>query len=190
MARVIFYYENGRLPLGEIMSAFPDEIGEIVPSVIRRLEDELRPYEEARTMKAYYAMTAGLPGWFANKLGDAEIPKDRMRLLKDSRWLMKSNRIEGIGGKPNRRAVLPVEIVKQIPIVELHAFQNLKKIRNKYMASCPLGHEDKTPSFLIDDKNNFYCFSCHAKGDGIEFIKKLHNLDFVSAVKYMQGLKQ
>ena len=49
------------------------------------------------------------------------------------------------------------------------------------MAICPF-HNDKNPSMSI--KNNFYyCFSCHAHGDVIDFVMKTKGLDFKSAVK-------
>lgn len=47
---------------------------------------------------------------------------------------------------------------------------------------CPF-HEDKTPSLKIyDNKKGFYCFSCNFGGSPIDFIMKLFDLDFRSAV--------
>ena len=43
------------------------------------------------------------------------------------------------------------------------------------MAICPF-HDDKDPSLsLSDEKNVFNCFGCGAKGDIIEFIRRLEN---------------
>lgn len=175
----IAQYQNDRLPLGEILEAFPEEITEIVPKQTIRLKRELSTCEEAKTMRIYYAMSAGLPGWFAKKLGEEEIPKELTRILRESRWLM-----DAINN--NTKEELPVAQVKAIPITRLHDFVELKKRGNKYSASCPF-HKDKTPSFLINENNLFYCFSCHAKGDAIEFYKKLHNVSFPDAVKAMKA---
>lgn len=46
------------------------------------------------------------------------------------------------------------------------------KVKNG-LAICPF-HEDTNPSLsLSDDKNVFYCFGCNAKGDIIEFVRRL-----------------
>ena len=53
-------------------------------------------------------------------------------------------------------------------------------------APCPF-HNEKTPSFHVHQKwNRFYCFGCGAKGDSIEFIRKLNGLGFQESVKYLQ----
>ena len=52
---------------------------------------------------------------------------------------------------------------------------------------CPF-HSEKTPSFVVyPDTQSFYCFGCGAGGDVITFIKKINNLDYVEAVKYLAG---
>lgn len=187
MAGKILYYENGRLPLGVILSEFPDEIAEIVPSVVKALEMELRPYEEARTMKAYYAMTAGLPGWFASKLGEEEIPKDRMRLLKESRWLMKTNRIDGIGGKPNYKGFVPLDMLKGIPIESLVDLQGVKRVGGKIKAFCPFKHKEPTYKFVINENNTFHCFNCGGEpGTAIDFVMKYHNKDLRGAIQFLK----
>ena len=52
---------------------------------------------------------------------------------------------------------------------------------------CPF-HSEKTPSFVVyPETQSFYCFGCGAGGDVITFIKKINNLDYVEAVKYLAG---
>lgn len=52
---------------------------------------------------------------------------------------------------------------------------------------CPF-HSEKTPSFVVyPDTQSFYCFGCGAGGDVITFIKKINNLDYVEAVKFLAG---
>ncbi len=53
------------------------------------------------------------------------------------------------------------------------------------MGLCPF-HSEKTPSFHVhEDKGFFKCFGCNEAGDGITFIMKHRNLDYVDAVTYL-----
>lgn len=79
-----------------------------------------------------------------------------------------------------------IEAAKQRPIVELHGFNRLRKIRNRYIALCPI-HNDKSPSFYIYESNSWYCFGCNKGGDSIDFIQTLHKLNFRDAVNYLVG---
>ena len=50
---------------------------------------------------------------------------------------------------------------------------------------CPF-HSEKTPSFTVfGDTASFYCFGCQAGGDVIGFIRRIENLDYVEAVKFL-----
>ena len=57
---------------------------------------------------------------------------------------------------------------------------------------CPF-HGEKTPSFTVyPETESFYCFGCGAGGDVITFIKKIENLDYIDAVRFLAdraGLK-
>ena len=51
---------------------------------------------------------------------------------------------------------------------------------------CPF-HADKHPSFKINRaRQTFHCFSCGGHGDVIDFIQRLHNLNFKDALKYLE----
>ena len=51
------------------------------------------------------------------------------------------------------------------------------------MALCPF-HNEKTPSFHIDDEKEFYhCFGCGESGDAIKFLEKMDGLSFKEAVE-------
>ena len=53
------------------------------------------------------------------------------------------------------------------------------------MGLCPF-HNEKSPSFSVSPENGFfYCFGCHAGGDVITFIRRIENLDYVEAVKFL-----
>ncbi len=57
--------------------------------------------------------------------------------------------------------------------------------KGDYWACCPF-HQEKTPSFHVDDRKGFYhCFGCHAKGDAITFVKETENVSFIEAVEIL-----
>lgn len=50
---------------------------------------------------------------------------------------------------------------------------------------CPF-HNEKTPSFYVyPETQSFYCFGCGVGGEVITFIKKIENLDYIDAVKFL-----
>ena len=58
----------------------------------------------------------------------------------------------------------------------------ISKHGHEYHALCPF-HNEKTPSFTISPKKNFYyCFGCGASGNAIGFIMKYDQVDFREAV--------
>lgn len=53
------------------------------------------------------------------------------------------------------------------------------------MGLCPF-HSEKSPSFAVYGHNqSFYCFGCGAGGDVITFIRRIENLDYIDAVKFL-----
>ena len=58
----------------------------------------------------------------------------------------------------------------------------LKKQGKEYSGLCPF-HNEKTPSFTVNDQKGFYhCFGCGAHGDIITFVMNKQGLDFKEAV--------
>ncbi|MCI5829089.1 MAG: DNA primase [Treponema sp.] len=50
---------------------------------------------------------------------------------------------------------------------------------------CPF-HQDKTPSFSVSpEKKFYYCFSCHATGTVIDFIREMDKVSFAEAVSLL-----
>ncbi|MBA3668402.1 MAG: DNA primase [Sphingomonas sp.] len=63
----------------------------------------------------------------------------------------------------------------------------LTKAGREYKACCPF-HNEKTPSFTINDEKGFYhCFGCGAHGDAIRFLTDARGLPFMDAVKELAG---
>ena len=64
-------------------------------------------------------------------------------------------------------------------------YVRLKRRGRNLVGLCPF-HGEKTPSFnLYPETSSFYCFGCGAGGDVITFIKKIENLDYLDAVKFL-----
>jgi DNA primase len=59
----------------------------------------------------------------------------------------------------------------------------LLRAGREWKACCPF-HQEKTPSFTINDDKGFYhCFGCGAHGDAIRFLTDARGLPFMDAVK-------
>jgi DNA primase len=57
------------------------------------------------------------------------------------------------------------------------------KAGREFKACCPF-HNEKTPSFTINDEKGFYhCFGCSAHGDAIRWMTDQRGLSFIDAVK-------
>ena len=64
-------------------------------------------------------------------------------------------------------------------------YVNLKRSGRTAKGLCPF-HSEKTPSFTVfEDTDSFYCFGCQTGGDVIGFIRKIENLDYVEAVRFL-----
>lgn len=64
-------------------------------------------------------------------------------------------------------------------------YVNLKRRGRNMVGLCPF-HGEKTPSFNIYPENgSFYCFGCGVGGDVITFIRRIENLDYIEAVKFL-----
>lgn len=72
---------------------------------------------------------------------------------------------------------------KDYPIQDLHGGR-MHARGKKLWGCCPL-HKERTPSFMVDVKQNrWHCFgACATGGDSIDLYMKLHNVPFVRAVR-------
>ena len=78
------------------------------------------------------------------------------------------------------------ELSQRTDIAELiGSYVQLRRRGRTYTGLCPF-HSEKTPSFVVyPETTSFYCFGCGAGGDAITFIKRLKNLDYVEAVRFL-----
>lgn len=86
--------------------------------------------------------------------------------------------------------MIPKEIIEEIryrcDIEEvIGTYVTLKRAGSNRNGLCPF-HSEKTPSFTVfPATKSFYCFGCGAGGDVVTFIRKIENLDYVSALEHL-----
>ncbi len=67
----------------------------------------------------------------------------------------------------------------------ISSYVPLKRTGRLLKGLCPF-HGEKTASFTVyPETASFYCFGCGAGGDVITFIKRIENLDYLDAVKFL-----
>ena len=67
----------------------------------------------------------------------------------------------------------------------LSSYMTLKRRGKNLVGLCPF-HSENTPSFTVyPETNSFYCFGCGAGGDAVTFVRRMENLDYVEAVKFL-----
>ena len=78
------------------------------------------------------------------------------------------------------------ELKSRTNIVDvIGSYATLTKKGKNYWACCPF-HTEKTPSFAINEFEQFYhCFGCHAGGDVIRFVMEIESVSFYEAVKML-----
>lgn len=71
-------------------------------------------------------------------------------------------------------------------LVELFAERSVMRQRGKdFWCCCPF-HQEKTPSCKVDSvSQTWHCFGCGEGGDIISYIRKIDDVDFVDAVRFL-----
>lgn len=78
---------------------------------------------------------------------------------------------------------------------ELHARCDIEQLISSYVplkrrgknlvGLCPF-HNEKTPSFTVyPESQSFFCFGCGAGGEAINFTRRIENLDYTEAVRFL-----
>jgi DNA primase len=80
------------------------------------------------------------------------------------------------------------DLLDRVDIVEvIDRRVKLKKSGKNYTARCPF-HDEKTPSFSVNQEKQFYyCFGCGAGGNALGFVMDYESLDFPQAVETLAG---
>ena len=79
-----------------------------------------------------------------------------------------------------------ITLKEKTNIVEVASgYVSLERRGGNHWACCPFHHE-KTPSFAINEADQFYhCFACGESGDVIKFVQNMENIEFMDAVKLL-----
>ena len=65
------------------------------------------------------------------------------------------------------------------------SYVSLRRSGRNLVGLCPF-HNEKTPSFNVYPENgSFYCFGCGVGGDVITFVRRIENLDYMEAVRFL-----
>ena len=65
------------------------------------------------------------------------------------------------------------------------SYVSLKRSGKNLVGLCPF-HSEKSPSFNVyPDNGSFYCFGCGVGGDVITFVRRIENLDYMEAIRFL-----
>ena len=78
-----------------------------------------------------------------------------------------------------KRSADPVRLIGEV--VEL------KKRGARWVGLCPF-HQEKTPSFTVNDEGLWHCFGCGEGGDLFKFVQQHEGIDFTEAVRSLAEL--
>ena len=86
--------------------------------------------------------------------------------------------------------MIPDNVIEEIKVRNdiadvIGTYVTLKRAGSNMNGLCPF-HNEKTPSFIVfNATQSFYCFGCGAAGDVVTFIRRIENLDYVEALRYL-----
>ncbi len=112
---------------------------------------------------------------------------DGPRLVQISGHLTRLERLQAVATgtpQPGRLTEAQIAQARRVPVESLVSTP-LRKSSKTLIGHCPL-HQEKSPSFHVyPDTNSWYCYGCHCGGDSISFVRHLHGLSFIKAVRYL-----
>jgi len=170
---------------------------DIFPEAKKIIAEKIAEYEETKIMllevikqKIQIIKDKSVPEnqWFwrewlkVNEVEDLVKIEKHITRLKFLRSVTKGRVLKGqITEEDIQRAKsVPIENIINTP---------LRKMGGKLMTRCPF-HDDKHPSFYIyPETNSCWCFSCGQGGDSISFVMSFYGLNFLDAVRRLNGIK-
>jgi hypothetical protein len=163
----------------QIVESFPLECAEYVENNLRKLRTELDGWLKADR----YVIDSSYEMWHKTYLLGLLNMMKPAKKFKQYESLQQMKKMMGVDTPLT--TTLDLDKAKEISIVTLHNFKKAKMFGNRFTACCPFGHKDDTPSFVVYPDNRFHCFSCKESGSSIDFVMKLHDLNFIAAVKFL-----
>ena len=78
------------------------------------------------------------------------------------------------------------ELKSRNPIADvIGSYVPVKKMGRNLKCKCPFHNESDASFVIYNDTQSFYCFGCQAAGDVITFVRKIENLDYISAIQIL-----
>lgn len=77
-------------------------------------------------------------------------------------------------------------MIRHCDIVSIiSSYVKLRRRGRFYVGLCPF-HSEKSPSFTVYEHNqSFYCYGCGVGGDVIHFVRRMENLEYVDAIRFL-----
>ena len=99
---------------------------------------------------------------------------------------MNTHRSKQSKAQPTKSRFLVKAVKEAHDIIDvISRYTNLRKAGKEFIGKCRF-HEDNRPSLQVNSgKQLFYCFSCQRKGDLINFIMQIENLDTKQACVFL-----
>lgn len=168
----------------QIIEAFPEECKEYISKELNKIKREIGPWLRAAKIVNNEAWPEH---WKIIALArlDAMKPNNKFERYKEMLLVAKIMNTPKFEGQITQ---VDIMLAKEVPIETLwDGWERKRKSKTGFMARCPFGHQDDSPSFGV--KNNLYkCFSCNEGGSAIDFMMKINKMDFISAVKQIRKM--
>lgn len=177
------------LPISQILGAFPDEM-KTARRERNRLRREVKPFiNQVQIIKSIPMDQDQLV--MALEILKDQAPKAKFAVLAQLESLCSAYKAiipapDGTRASNEGINDQMVEWARSVGIEGLYSWEKPKRIGRRFQACCPF-HQESSGSFFVFADNKFKCFGCQEHGDAIDFIQKTLSMDFIEAVKYLQG---
>lgn len=79
------------------------------------------------------------------------------------------------------------KVIKKSDILVIALSDSKKMVKalpnNRFSVNC-FYHDDKKPSMILNlDENKFFCYSCKSKGNSIDLLMKIYQLEFLASLE-------
>lgn len=150
-------------------------------SELKLMLDDIAWHQQANLVRTEDVQPDQL--WFHTDIFEVWEHEKRLVEKEIKNKTFKLRRLNGETIPDGRLTDEEVVIAKAVPIQTYYA-GTLRKSGGRFTGLCPF-HVEKSGSFFIYKDNSWWCFGCSQGGDAIEFVMKLHSIDFRQAVKNM-----
>lgn len=166
------------------------------PDLLEFVRDNKKEYKDSRLeylekVKQTYKELDTTNKRLINKLDDNEDASWLVDVIKDLPGYIDTSKklrilryeMKALNNKAPKSKItdFDIEMAKKVKMTSLI---KCERAGTYFRAVCPF-HNEKNASFVIYPTNTAYCFACQVRVDPISFIRKLNNLTFVEAVKFL-----